>query len=181
MRKNFRKPYDGRAGRRGTLAALSALFCFLSPVPALASSTVSLTLPELARQSSAIVHGTVLSTTSHWNEDHSLIVTEARVRVSETLRGRPEPEVTVVEPGGRVGKLRVDVDGAAALVQGEEAVLFLARGSRGAWQIVGLERGRYPVERNPVTGELRVQGIPLQSFLGHVRDIARDLPQEADH
>ena len=167
--------------RVGWLPILLGALGVLGPRSASTTSTPEMSLSELTRRSPHIVYGTVVTTTSHWNEDHSLIVTEARVRVEETLRGRPSDAITVVQPGGRVGKLRVDVDGAAALVDGEEAILFLAPGTSGTWQLVGLQRGRYRVERNPVTGEKRVQGVTLQSFLAHVREITRDLPREVDH
>ena len=134
-----------------------------------------------------IVHGTVTQTHSRWNEDHSLIVTESQIRVTETLHGRPQSEVTVTQPGGRVGKLRVDVDGAVAVLPGQEVVLFLAPGSGGGWTPIGLACGTYSVETEQSSGRKRIKAagaashsIDLDHFLTDVRQKVRALPRDGE-
>jgi hypothetical protein len=155
-----------------------------------------------------IVHGTVLSTESRWNEDHSLIVTDVRIGVITTLRGQSVSDVVVTQPGGRVGKLRVDVDGAGPFRTGTETVLFLSPGSGGRYVVAGLSQGRFDVMQDPRTGAKTVSGwsqlaagtsvpgavspssksvpalgptaetpaiLPLDSFLGNVRELVKDL------
>ena len=67
---------------------------------------------EMVTETSSIVHGTVVSTSSRWTENRSLIVTDVRFQVHEVLKGDEVSEVVVTQPGGRVGAIRVDADGA---------------------------------------------------------------------
>lgn len=127
--------------------------------PASATSVVRLSLSEMAAASPTIVHGTVVGVSSRWNADRSLIVTDVRVRVESALKGAPPAEVTLVQPGGEVGKLRVDVPGAAAFRPGEEAVLFLIPDRAGALHVTGLSQGRFEVTRDPRTGGKLVHGL----------------------
>ena len=169
------------------LVLFTCLATLLSVRYAWTASTPALTVSELVRMAPLIVHGTVTETQSRWNEDHSLIVTEARVLVSETLRGQRRSEVTVVQPGGRVGKLRVDVDGAVAVLPGQEVVLFLAPGSGGGWTPIGLACGTYSVETEQSSGRKRIkaagaasQSIDLDHFLTDVRQKVRALPRDGE-
>ena len=172
---------------RGIPLSILLGFVLLSPSLVEATSTVAVPVSELVRLSPVIVHGTVLSTASRWNEDHSLIVTDVRIGVITTLRGEPRQEITVVQPGGRVGKLRVDVDGAAVFLVGEELVLFLAPDGNGALAPVGMNQGGFKVKPDPRTGRKRMQEtgstsskqqLSLESFLDDVRVTVRQLPKE---
>ena len=111
-----------------------------------------MSLEEMSAASSSIVYGKVIATTSHWNEDRSLIVTDIQVQVIEVLKGAPGQVITVTQPGGEVGKLRVDVPGAAAYRAGEETVLFLGKGRGNTYDVAGLSRGRFDVKVDEETG-----------------------------
>jgi hypothetical protein len=117
-----------------------------------------MSLRDLVVAAPTIVVGTVESASSRWNTDHSLIVTDVRVRVSDVLKGTAIGQVTITQPGGQVGKLRVDVDGAVAFHPGDEAVWFLAPGQGGETGIVGLFRGRFDVAVDP-RGQKLVHGV----------------------
>ena len=142
--------------------AISFLAGVPSVVPFAGASTLeSVSLSELTRRSPLIVHGTVTGAHAVWNEDHTLIVTEVRIRVTTSLRGQAPAEITVTQPGGRVGKLRVDVDGASPFRVGDEAVLFLAPASSGRYAVSGLSRGRFDVTLDPRSGKKQVIGVDL--------------------
>jgi len=156
---------------------------------------------EMVTETSSIVHGTVVSSSSRWTENRSLIVTDIRIRVHEVLKGESVPEVVVTQPGGKVGGVRVDADGAVGFRDGGEAVLFLDRSSQGHTYVVGLFQGRFDVVTDKrgnklvrgMTPEnvnvLRSSGpgdpagtlglgasgtVRLDSFLGGVREMVRD-------
>jgi hypothetical protein len=125
-----------------------------------ATSVEGMSLRDLVVHSPSVVRGTVLGSASHWNDDRSLIVTDVQVRVDEVLKGQPVSLVTLTEPGGRVGALRVDVDGASAFPDGGEVVLFLSTDRRGNAHVTGLFQGRFDVTRDPKTGVKTVRGLP---------------------
>ena len=124
-----------------------------------ATTVAEMDLPEMAKLSGAIVHGTVVSTSSRWNEDRTLIYTDVRVQVLDTLKGNAAGEIVITQPGGTVGKLRVDVPGAAAYRAGQEMVLFLAPTPEGRYQVAGLSRGKFDVREDPKTGRKEVMGF----------------------
>ena len=183
------------------LAVIALLLSILIPASAGATSMAQMSLEDLAASSPVLVYGTVVSATPRWNADHTLIVTEVRMRVETALKGLAPDEIVFVQPGGAVGKLQVDVPGASAFRPGEEAVLFLAPDPAGTLHVIGLDRGRFDVVRDARTGRKLVQGltpdrlvslgldaappgvlaaagapepVTLDRFLGGLRDLVRD-------
>ena len=129
-------------------------------VPIAGATTIpEMNLRDLVTMAPSIVVGTVESSTSRWNDDHSLIVTDVRVRVVDVLKGPSLSELVITQPGGRVGKLRVDVDGASAYTIGNEAVLFVAPDAKGQHQVVGLSRGRFDIVADARSGKKSVHGL----------------------
>jgi hypothetical protein len=174
-----------------SLAALGA-----AANAARATTIEGMSLRELVASAPTVVRGTVTGSSSHWNADRSLIVTDVRIRVLEVLKGRPASEVVVTQPGGQVGKLRVDVDGAEAYPAGREMVLFLRATPGGMNHVIGLSRGRFDVIVDARTGRKTVRGldaaaartgtapsgagsvggpVPLDEFLGGLKALVRDV------
>jgi hypothetical protein len=137
-----------------------AISCLMAPV-AMATTVAQMTLRDMVSMAPSIVVGTVESSSSRWNEDHSLIVTDVRIQVTDVIKGQNVGQVVITQPGGRVGKLRVDVDGAVAYRSGQETVLFLAPDARGHQQVLGVFRGRFDVATNAQTGKKSVQGLKV--------------------
>ena len=150
---------------RGSVVILMCLAVGFSGA-AHATSVVAFDAREMVAKSPAIVHGTVVSTASRWNADHSLIVTETRLRVQTTLKGQLGGEVVVLQPGGTVGKLQVEVPGATPFRVGEETVLFLVDDARGNHYVQGLSQGRFEVVEDRLSGQKVVRGGILQSVMG---------------
>lgn len=185
------------------LAALLSLVLFA--IRSGATTVAERSMRDLVAEAPSIVYGTVVSTTSHWTENRSLIVTDVRVEVEDVLKGEPASQVVVTQPGGSVGKLRVECDGAAAFLPGDRAILFLDRNPGGRTHVVGLFQGRFDVVED-VRGRKMVRGVtteqartlgqasargsldvprspsaaavPLEQFLGAIRDLVRDVSNE---
>jgi len=132
---------------------------------AFATTAAEMSLKDLVSMAPSIVVGTVESSSSRWNEDHSLIVTDVRVQVTDVIKGQNAGEIVITQPGGRVGKLRVDVDGAAAYPSGQETILFLAPDAHGNQQVLGLFRGRFDIATDTHTGKKSVHGIKSADVL----------------
>jgi hypothetical protein len=126
--------------------------------PVRATSLVPMELPELVTSSEVIVHGEVVGVGARWNEDHSLILTDVRVHVLDVVKGGSPREIVLTQPGGTIGKLRVEVPGARAFRTGEEVVVFLTPGPRGDLFVTGLSQGRFEVVRDAATGRKTVRG-----------------------
>ncbi|SRR5690606_274920 len=82
-------------------------------------------LEELTRASSAIVVGETDAPRSFWNDKGTQILTEVRVRVSESVKGSVGDEVVITVPGGRVGNTLYEVSDMPVFVEGEEILVFL--------------------------------------------------------
>lgn len=194
--------------RRITLLTLSLLSVFvllsLPTSPVLSTTVVRMNLEELAASSPAIVHGQVISVRSRWNDDRSMIITEARIRVLGSIKGEPGSEVMVIQPGGILGKLKVEIPGVGLMLPDDEVVLFLAPGGGGNLYVNGLTQGRFDVVLDPRTGIKTVRGltssqiqtlrhgepgpgaevgatpgnVALDEFLDGVQKIVRDLPED---
>jgi hypothetical protein len=190
------------------MTRLLSFICTLTFLAAVSSPADATTVEErslraVVEEAHSIVHGTVISTSSRWTENRSMIVTDVRIEVHDVLKGDPAAEVVVTQPGGKVGRLRVEADGASAFRAGDETILFLRRGKQGRSHVVGLFQGHFRVETDRrgnkmvkglspehvevVSGSLRPLSapgpaspapVPLNRFLGDVRDLVRDTANE---
>lgn len=139
--------------------AFCASFLLFLPVALESASLVKLDLRELVAESPTIVHGRVLSSSSRWTADRSVIVTDVRLQVIEALKGQEQGEVVIIQLGGEVGALRVEVSGALSFKPGDESILFLHRDTRGRSLVTGFSQGYFAVERDPATHKKVVKGI----------------------
>jgi hypothetical protein len=92
-----------------------------------ASTFVALSERELVAASDAVVRGRVVSVESFWNDDHTLIISEAVFEVESAVLGSPSRFVTLRTAGGTVGENRVEAIGFPVFREGERALLFLER------------------------------------------------------
>ena len=127
-------------------AALLALA--LAAAPARATEVQHLDTAQLTRTSSDILVGKVQGVQSRWNTAHTKIFTDITVQVTDALKGANTPNVSFTQLGGTVGDLRYEVEGCPAFVNGEEALLFLWRDSRGVAQLNGLGQGKFEITRD---------------------------------
>lgn len=125
---------------------VAVLAAVLLSASATASTFVAYDSRGMVDNSQRIVQGRVIGLESFWNEDGRLIVTEATIRVSETLVGSSTSLLTVRVPGGKVGDVRVEASGFPTFQRGQEVILFLANSEQGDFQrIVGHQQGHFEV------------------------------------
>lgn len=169
----------------------------LATLPVTASTFVALSDAELVKGADAIVQGKIVRLESSWNESGTLIVTDAVVKVRETLRGAAPRLVTVRTAGGEVGDYGVEAVGFPKFRQGEQVILFLDQKPDAPARVLGYQQGHWEiVERLDgvkmavprvedgaalITrdGQLRPepQSVRLRDFKRYVRRIDRRNPE----
>jgi|CXWL01.1.fsa_nt_gi hypothetical protein len=108
------------------LVAAAIVACLAAPAGA--TSLVRMSLDELVADNGTVVMGHVLDAVTRWNDDHTFMLTDVRIAVEETIKGRTKGEViTVTLMGGRIGDLTTLILGGAELIPGNSYVLFLNR------------------------------------------------------
>jgi hypothetical protein len=95
--------------------------------------------------SDLVLTGSVTSVTSSWSPDHSVIYTDAELAIDDVWKGFPDRDRIVVRSlGGRVGRVGLEVDGAAPFAVGERVLVFLKQ-TGAVFTPVGMKFGRYEV------------------------------------
>ena len=124
-----------------TLGLLAAL---VAPLPG--STLQQLSLDEMIRLSTVIVHGKAQRTYSTFRD--SLIYTHYQVQVSETLKGTAASQLDIVVPGGAFNHQQETFAGAPTLSPAQDYVLFLWTSKSGLTQVIGLSQGLFVVMKN---------------------------------
>jgi hypothetical protein len=137
-------------------AAIGLLLMLGAPVGR-ATQMVHLDTQALVLGSDDIVVGQVETIQPHWNATRTKIFTDVSVRITQALKGGAGERLTLTQLGGEVDGVRYTVPGCPAFVAGEEALLFVWRGTRGQPQVSGLAQGKFDIRRDPATGEATVQ------------------------
>ncbi len=131
--------------RRCTVLALLAMLAGT----ARADSGRALDLDQLIDLSEEIVVGEVVGSTERW--EGKLVVTDTVVRVDEAMKGSPQREVTITQPGGtavhpRLGaEVTTQASTFTAFALGESVVLFVDQRA-GVRRLVGAQQGKLVVE-----------------------------------
>ena len=113
-------------------------------VCAQATTLQQLTLDDMIRQSTAIVHVKVSSAGAATRGRN--VYTFYQLQTLETLKGGSAGELAV--PGGAAGEIRQEVAGAPVLKTGGEYVIFLWTGNSGLTQVIGLSQGLFNVTQD---------------------------------
>ena len=132
------------------LLAVAALFIALSSQ---ATIMQRLEIEELARNSSDVFHGQIVSTETYWNAEHTRIYTGARLRINETLKGTAKRGdlAKVIQLGGEKDGVKMDYAGRPEFAPGESVVLFTTRNRNNELTVVALKQGKMRVEGQTVT------------------------------
>ena len=183
-----------------TRFALALVLTVLAAIPAGATTLIRSGLDQLTAENEAVVYGRVLDIHSYWNSEHTMIMTDVRVRASQVLKGdRAAREITFTLLGGTVGEITTLIIGGPELVPGSDYVLFLnherLHGDRqvltvrdlvqGAFEITDLGAGRRVYSQalnhallpdadglfDPPGG---AEGLTLDDMLTQVRQLAGD-------
>lgn len=175
-----------RPMRRSLLVALLFVAAIM---PAQAVTVAPLSFEELVRQSASVVYARVIDVRGQWTDDRRSIDSLVTVEVLKGLKGEPPDELTLVVPGGQVGKYLNLMPGAPSFAAGDLAVLFLtARGPRlpvptgftqGIYRVVRDHAGTAlvvppavePVGQPIVRGDRRRKPVALAAFESAVRAV----------
>jgi hypothetical protein len=146
------------------MSRLAALALLAWPLLAPAAEVRGVSVEALARGSDLVVRGQVERRTARWSEDGRRIFTFVEVHPTSAWKGRATSPVTVLVPGGVVGRIGQRVDGAPAMEEGEEVVLFLKQAEAATWRVQGLAQGKFRVDgfvaRPDLSGTLVLSGPP---------------------
>jgi hypothetical protein len=119
-----------------------------------AATLEQLSLDQMAKQSTEIVRGRVLSSTV--DQRGGVLYTRSRLQVAERWKGNSSSVVEVSVPGGKLGNLNQTFSGAPKLEIGTEYVLFLWTGKSGVTQVIGLSQGLFSLTLD-TKGQARVE------------------------
>ncbi len=140
-----------------TIALLLVIFIaaetFFSDSSVKATMMQFLEIEELARNSTDVFHGQVVSAQTYWNAEHTRIYTGVNVRISEAFKGsaRRGETVRVVQLGGEKNGFKTDYAGRPEFTAGESLVLFTTRTRNNELTVVGLKQGKMLVNGQSAT------------------------------
>lgn len=127
-----------------------------SAVPASALTLAPMSLEQMTSASEAVVQARCVDRTATRGDDGA-IESVVRFEVVDVAKGSPPPVVEVRQLGGKLDGTEMVVPGAPLSEPGDEALLFLERGPRGAYRVVGMALGYLPVvSTSPGASRVRV-------------------------
>lgn len=130
----------------------------------------------LTSQSAMIQIGEVRRSWSSYDPEKRMVYTYVKMVVEETLKGTPQKEILLRQPGGQAGGVTMKVHGVAQFKPGEKALVFAQIDADGAPTVTGLAQGKYRIYKDPKTGldmasfkapknlEFASVGMPQQKF-----------------
>ena len=133
---------------------LLALVLVVAVPPSTAGTFQRVGLEMLVDTSSAAVEGEVLSTSSYWDSEGRIIVTEAMILVKDRVFGKSASVLRVKTFGGTVGNYTVEAPGFPAFEEGERLFLFVRTDERDGTmlRVTGYQQGQFRI----VTGSDQV-------------------------
>lgn len=172
---------------------IGALLFALAAAPMAASTFEAMNQKELIAASEAAVQGQVLKVHSFWDPSGRMVMTEALVRVEETLFGEAPSIVRVQTFGGNVDGFIVEAAGFPEFKAGDRMILFLSPEKDAVARVAGYQFGQFHIRRdkagvefavsalgtevNVVTKDgrpfARPQAVRLDTFKDQVRETAR--------
>jgi len=160
-----------------TLFALTIILVLAVPAQAV---MLKLSLDELAQKADSVVIGSVIESTSRWNNNHTCIYTEVVFNVEDVLKGTAKQgKVSLILPGGQVGDIGLTVSDVPRFETGEKAVLFLEQlsqdqfkdmrisyiqGDVSAFKVCGRFQGKLNISNNQVCN------VSVSEFKTQLRD-----------
>jgi len=129
-----------------------------------ASMATAAPFEEKVDNAVAIVVGRCVKSESRWDPSGRWILTYSTFKVSNTIKGAPAQEVTVVVPGGTVGSIHQSSVGLPAFSEGSENLLFI-RNTKAGPTVLYFDQGAYEVTTN-ARGEKVV--VPVASDAVHI-------------
>lgn len=150
------------------LTGLLALAFALLALPLSASTFVAMDDVELVAAADGAVVGEVLEVHSFWNDNGTLIVTEAKLLVRDVVFGDAPAEVTVRTFGGSVAGYGVEAHGFPTFEVGQTQLVVLEKAGDGTLRVAGYRLGQFEVQT-------RSDGVAVAvPMVGDARFLTRD-------
>lgn len=122
-----------------------------------APRATKLTLQELATRSEIVAVGSIAGLRSEWNNDKSRIITRATLRVDEYVKGDPgQKTITLVYPGGEVGREGEVYSHIATFQNDEEVMVFAGKDQEGNFRVTGGDQGKMKINKDNASGKKMV-------------------------
>jgi hypothetical protein len=131
-----------------------------------AATLARLSLDDMIRQSTAIIHGRVGGSSAAFRG--SVIYTSYKVQVLEQWKGNSPATVDVALPGGSANGYRQSFPGTPQLTEGQEYILFLWTSKSGLTQIIGLTQGLFDLSTDASGVATANRGASSNSMLDPV-------------
>jgi hypothetical protein len=146
------------------LMRVVAIFALLvsAGIPARATILQQLTLDEMARTSTSIVHAKITGSSEVVRGGD--VFTLYKFETLETLKSGPAAGEVAV-PGGVAGGMRQVVAGAPTLRPRREYVLFLWTSRSGLTQLTGMSQGLFSVERTTAGDRIASRAAASEQML----------------
>ncbi len=145
--------------------------------PLSASTFLEMSPTQLLAASSVVVDGEVLEVHSFWNDDRTLIFSEALIEVSDWVVGESPTLVRVRTPGGVLGDYRIDAIGFPTFARKERVLLFLRPDGGDIMRVSGYRQGQFRIEVDGKGVEVAVPTLEKEVLLIG-RDGRRATPPE---
>jgi hypothetical protein len=115
-----------------------------------------LEIEDLARLSSEVIRGQVVSTKIYWDDKHQHILTGVRVQVNDCYKGKAQrgATVTLTQLGGTLDGITMDYSGRPTFRVGENVVVFARPNQYNDLLVVGLKQGKLAVRGDEAVREL---------------------------
>lgn len=116
---------------------------------ALASTVVPLSTDDMALLADAVVVGQVEDQTTRL--ESGMIYTDIVLDIQEVWKGSLQaPTHLVVRTlGGEHNGVVASVAGSPGFARGEETLLYLEQNKKGEWKVLGLNQGKWHIQRQP--------------------------------
>lgn len=141
------------------VVSVGLLLALAVALPAAASTFLAMDQKALLQHANLVIQGQVLQVNSFWEPEGRLIVSEALVRVEESVVGDAPSVVVVRTFGGTVDGFTVEAHGFPRFRVNERLLLFLGAEKDGAAQVVGYQQGQFRVIRNRAGEEIAVPAV----------------------
>jgi hypothetical protein len=138
---------------RRAAALLMAGFVIAGGCHAISAMTyISVDFPTLVGEAQAIAIGRVAAVQPRWRSERRGVETALTFDVAQYLKGDLGRTVTLVVPGGQMGRYRSVMPGAPTFTDGEELILFLTVDTSRNARVLGLGQGVFRIMTDHASG-----------------------------
>jgi hypothetical protein len=162
---------------RNVVRTAACVLVAVMAMPAWATTAVERTEGDLIREASVIVTGRCVSLQPTWIDRD--LVTLATIEVTETLKGNPVSQVTVVLPGGidtnRPVPVAMTFPAAPEIFMAENVLLFLTAEDRvvNGFAVAGFSQGKFTVVEDAQGKSVATQNLSSLNLQGRKGGITR--------